>query len=382
MRPGSSRQRSPLGPLQSNTMGPPPRAGAKAAEGGSGQAQPACSSGSGGSRIPAAPAAGEAGVQRPGETPASRIPRAPSPTASAGEQPLLAPAPPAAAFSSHTNPLAYDGDEAEAECAASPALSWRTSDASPARLGQDLTPGLLDQAIYTPATARSIQAWLRSNTPGGRRGGPAGAGAAGRPTPGAGPTPLLPTPDAWQILEQLQQPGSPAPESGGGAGMFGIVNAYLRTGAQMLSPEPGGQPAIPAPAFAAAVVNRPRAAAVPPAAAVLSPDDPGSVRSASVSSCNAAAASARWQQLQEQQAAGAETEAKQQSIMLAPAVHARDEVPSVGDGAAAGQRPGPPSPISFNLPADSSPEASPARETGEGRRGWLRGCSGCGARSA
>ncbi|GAB4822183.1 hypothetical protein N2152v2_009229 [Parachlorella kessleri] len=407
MHRSSGRQRAPLGALHSNALasgpgvkvgvGSKPRTDAQAFDSSgpplTAQVQPtskSCSptSSSGSvSRIPPAPASGGAEMQRPGPDSYSRIPRAPEPgQSSALPTGLPAASEPAAAedlpvFFSHVNPtFAGCPDELEAledACAASPAPSWRT-DVS----GRDLTPGLLDQAVYTPATARSVQAWLRTNTPVQKVGAatrpPLGqqsglvqqrSGAAvhrGAVTPTQTPLSAMPTSEVWHILEHMQQP-APAEQQG----MYNIMNAYLRTGAQMLSPEPGceGEAAIYAPAYMSAVVNQ--GSALQPARTAALTDileEPGSVRNSSVSSCNAAsaaspslgrAAAVPAMVVQEQQP-GVATGC---CITVAAAVHGHNDLLPVEVGRAAGgsRRPGPPSPISFNLPADSSPEASPVR---------------------
>lgn len=151
--------------------------------------------------------------------------------------------------------------------------------------------------------------------------------------------------------------------------MFNIMNAYLRTGAQMLSPEPGceGGAAICAPAYMAAVVTKAAGGALRPAAVIPAPAAPGSARgSASVSSCVAAASACLGAPSPALQLAAAEEEqGGGEHVVLRPAVQAHDELPSVGRGQVDCTRPGPLSPISFNLPVDS-PNASPAQSNNPG----------------
>lgn len=392
----------PLSTLHANSLG---HSGGSKGEPAVGEEQQSrASSGSTGvaapSRIPAAPASLGEAASRPSASIASRIPRAPSSAssgsargsgsgrgsacsvaASAGGSPVDSTA--AGGFNFHTNPTFDSTAEKEPSlaelCSGSPAFSCRTESSK-----QDLTPGMLDQAVYTPATSMSIQDWLRSSTPGtvvaraaevqrqlqGAMDPTAYLRTGAQmlsPEPGYGggavqtPPSLLPTPEAWRILQQMQP--SPAAQQ---KGVFDIMNAYLRTGAQMLSPEPGcaEAEAIPAPAAMATVVHKgviPKPQPLPDAKAPA--DTPASVRSSCVSSCNEAASVSLVQQQRSVAEGLSQQEQQQQSIVLAAPVHAHDELPGLASvEAVSGPRHGPPSPILFNLDYDSpSSTAGPAK---------------------
>ncbi|KAL4854932.1 hypothetical protein ACK3TF_004403 [Chlorella vulgaris] len=147
-----------------------------------------------------------------------------------------------------------------------------------------LTPGLLEAAALSPATERSLQAWLRASPdalaaaaaaaqqhrqqPGGthsmaRSGGLAGSSLSAAAEADSRGRPMA-TPEAWQLLQHINN-GSPG-AAAAPKGVRGIMNAFLRTGPQMLSPEPSCED----------VIWAPNAAAVP-ASGLLSVAGPGGV---------------------------------------------------------------------------------------------------------
>ena len=262
----------------------------------------------GGSRIPRPPLFGSSASPQTDLVVALATPVAPGPL-----EELHAPA----GFHSYANPLAAtpaaaatgpDGTrlfvnglaEVEAEAVAA-------------------TPGLLDPAALTPNTERSLQAWLRASPSARQQGGdragsapPATSGAASGLTGGR----ALPTPEAWQVLQHINSDSPPAPAPQGArlqvagshgashackgcaaapavcflacpprttlpcchrlvllhhtlptAGVRSLMNAYLRTGPQVLSPEP---------AAIGGMIRAPGAAAVP-ASGLLAVAGPGGV---------------------------------------------------------------------------------------------------------
>eukprot|EP00887_Chlorella_sp_A99_P006235 scaffold3.g6235.t1 len=219
----------------------------------------------GGTRIPLGPRMQQpssVGQQQPAT--ASRIPR-PSFTAARTQQDLLpAPAPPdksradstpqlfgaGTGFQTYDNP-SFDapGERRAHAAAARPAAG---SDAGCSAL--TLADGVAELA------APDREATQPSGLPADGLPCDGQHNQAGQPclTPvassAATPAMAMPTPEAWKLLQHLNQ-DSPAPGQEGTKGVQGIMNAYLRTGPQMLSPEPGGA--------APAVIPVPGVAAVP-----------------------------------------------------------------------------------------------------------------------
>ena len=127
-------------------------------------------------------------------------------------------------FHAYSNP-SFDGAQF---LAATPAASGSAGGLAEAEAGAgQLTPGLLEPAALTPATERSLEAWLRSS-PNSRQGGravaaaaealsgarargsslpgTAGGSARGKPEAsgsGGSRAPPMPTPEAWQLLQHI-----------------------------------------------------------------------------------------------------------------------------------------------------------------------------------
>ncbi|PRW59511.1 hypothetical protein C2E21_1411 [Chlorella sorokiniana] len=236
------------------------------------------------SRIPAGPghrpAPQQQQQQAPPSTGGSRIPRPPLFGGGASPQTdlvaaLATPAAPGlleelhapAGFHSYANPLAATPAAAVAATGPDGTRLFVNGLAEVEAEAVAATPGLLDPAALTPNTERSLQAWLRAS-PSARPQGSVRAGsvppATGGATSGLTNGKVLPTPEAWQMLQHINADSPPAPAP---QGVHGLMNAYLRTGPQVLSPEP---------AAIGGMIRAPGAAAVP-ASGLLAVAGPGGV---------------------------------------------------------------------------------------------------------
>ncbi|KAL4458308.1 hypothetical protein ABPG75_013173 [Micractinium tetrahymenae] len=210
-------------------------------------------------------------------------------------------------FQAFSNPsfdgAALAGTPAAAGAAAGSAANVFVNSLAEAGESEDaeaqLTPGLLDPAALTPNSERSLEAWLRSSPasapaasgprtlrgrpplpPSASAGGSGGrsssaaseahtrapasaVSAASAGSTGASRGRALPTPEAWHLLQHIND-DSPAAAP---KGVRGIMNAYLRTGPQALSPEPSG-------AGETGLIRAPGATAVP-ASGLLNVAGPG-----------------------------------------------------------------------------------------------------------
>jgi hypothetical protein len=137
-------------------------------------------------------------------------------------------------FHAYSNP-SFDGAQF---LAATPAAGGTGGLAEAEAGAGQLTPGLLEPAALTPATERLLEAWLRSSPNSRQRGtaaaaaealsgarargsalpGTAGGSTRGRPAAsgsGGSKAPPMPTPEAWQLLQHINDDSPGAAPKGG-----------------------------------------------------------------------------------------------------------------------------------------------------------------------